>query len=70
MSRAACDEVEALDITDIGWRRDWEGAGIPDGTAAVLMLRLRQMGGVGEAGKHSWFLLPLVVETATTLQGP
>jgi hypothetical protein len=24
MSRAACDEVEALNVTDIGKSRDWE----------------------------------------------
>jgi hypothetical protein len=45
MSRAACSEVEALNVTDIGKSRDWEAPGIPDGTAAVLMSRLRQMEG-------------------------
>ena len=45
MSRAACDEVEALNVTDIDKSRDWGGAGISDGTAAVLMSRLRQMEG-------------------------
>ena len=70
MSRAACDEVEALNVTEIGKSRDWEAPESQMGLLPSLCHGYgRWRGRVGEAESIPDSCCPLAVETATTLRG-